>query len=259
MKKLFLLSLAFASLQGTAQQVTISRNIRAAMDRIDTNTIRSHITYLADDRLKGRLPGSEGYQMAVDYVVDQYKKMGVLPGGDAGGFTQKLVLRRSTVDNSSAFALLKDKDGNADSLIFARDYAPVPNPMKTSTAGEGKLVFAGYGLDIPGDYSDYAGIDVKGKVVVVIGGAPEGFPSTITAHLSNGGNKINTAFAKGAVGVIIVNPNSRGFNNPVIQNNVALNPDKTVAYTWGFNGRANFVLNGTRNLLNRLFINSGKN
>jgi hypothetical protein len=261
MKKLILFSLAFVCLQATAQQVTISKNIRAAMDRIDTNTIRSHIAYLADDRLKGRLPGSEGYQLAVDYVVDQYKKMGVLPGGDAGNFTQKLVLRRSTVENSSVFALLKDKDGNADSLIFTRDFAPVPHPLKTSTSGEGKLVFAGYGLEIPEVYSDYTGIDVKGKVVVVISGAPDGFPSTITAHLSNGGNKINTALSKGAVGVIVVNPNSRGGGNanPVIQNNVALNPDKTVAYTWGFNGKAGFVLNGTRHLLNRLFINSGKN
>ena len=49
------------------------------MDRVDTNTIRSHIAYLADDRLKGRLPGTEGYQIAVDYVVDQFKKNGCEP------------------------------------------------------------------------------------------------------------------------------------------------------------------------------------
>ena len=73
---------SFATLQAAAQKTTISKNIQQAMDRIDTNTIRSHIAYLADDRLKGRLPGTEGYQMAVDYVIDQYKKMGVAPGGD---------------------------------------------------------------------------------------------------------------------------------------------------------------------------------
>jgi hypothetical protein len=260
MKKFILLFFVFAFFQGVAQQVSISKNIRNAMDRIDTNTIRSHIAYLADDRLKGRLPGTEGYQLAVDYVVDQFKKMGVQPGGDAGGFTQKLLLRKSTVDNSSAFGLLKDKDGNVDSLIFLRDYIPMPNPIKTSGSAEGQLVFAGYGLEIPGVYSDYTGIDVKGKIVVVISGAPDGFSSTITAHLSNSGNKFNTAFAKGAVGLIMVNPNSRGSSNPnlVIQNNVALNPGKTVAYTWGFNGNLNIVLNGSRHLLNKLFIHSGK-
>lgn len=61
-------------MHSSAQQVKISKNIQQAMNRIDTNMIRSHIAYLADDKLKGRLPGTEGYQMAVDYVVDQYKK-----------------------------------------------------------------------------------------------------------------------------------------------------------------------------------------
>ncbi len=91
MKKYVFLLLGFAAFQSTAQQVKVSKNIQQAMNRIDTNTIRSHIAYLADDKLKGRLPGTEGYQMAVDYVVDQYKKMGVAPGGDNGGYTQKLV------------------------------------------------------------------------------------------------------------------------------------------------------------------------
>lgn len=261
MKNFIFLITGLITVQACAQQVTISKNVKDAMNRIDTNTIRSHIAYLADDRLKGRLPGTEGYQLAVDYVVEQYKKMGVQPGGDAGGYTQKLVLRKSIVQNASAFALLKDDKGNADSLVFNREYVPAAHPLKTSTAAEGKLVFAGYGLDIPGVYSDYTGIDVKGKIAVIITGAPDGFHSTITAHLSNGGNKFNTALAKGAIGAIIINPNSRGGANPsvILQSNVALNPDKTLAYTSGFNGKLGVVLMGTRNLLNRLFINSGKN
>ena len=70
---LFLVCCAIA-LQAPAQQIKITKNILQAMNRIDTNTIRSHIAYLADDKLQGRLPGTEGYQMAVDYVIEQYKK-----------------------------------------------------------------------------------------------------------------------------------------------------------------------------------------
>ena len=81
MKKLILFIFLFNILQSPAQQVPVSKAVRAAMDGIDTNTIRSHIAYLADDRLKGRLPGTEGYQMAVDYVTDQFKKIGVQPAG----------------------------------------------------------------------------------------------------------------------------------------------------------------------------------
>jgi hypothetical protein len=258
-KYLFILSLLVAA-NCFAQEVTISKGIKQAMDRIDTNTIRSHIAWLADDKLKGRLPGTEGYQMAVDYVIDQYKKIGLLPGGDNGGFTQKLILRKSTVNNSSAVAVLKDKNGNTDSLIFLKEFTPAPHPLNASSSGEGQLVFAGYGVEIPGGYSDYKGIDVKGKIVVVISGAPEGLHSTTTAHLSNAGNKANTAFEKGAAGVIAINMMSRpsGNANPVIQNNVAINPDKTIAYGRGFVGNLKFVLNGTPALLRKLFMNSGK-
>jgi len=259
MKKLILPLIVFACCHAQAQQVTITKDVRNAMNRIDTNTIRSHIAYLADDKLKGRLPGTEGYQMAVDYVVDQFKKMGVAPGGEAGSYTQKLLIRKSIVDNSSAFACLKDKDGNVDSLLFSRDFIPTPHPLKENTSAEGKVAFAGYGIDAPNIYSDYEGIEVKGKIVVVMSGAPQGFSNTTTAILSNVGNKYKTAFSKGALGVIVVNPASSGRYNPnlVVQTNVATNTDKTAAYS-GFRGDLNIVMTGTRNLLNRIFSNSGK-
>src|SRR4026207_329452 len=102
MKKYFVTALSFISLCLSAQNVSISKGIKKAMDRIDTNTIRSHIAYLADDKLKGRLPGTEGYQMAVDYVIDQYKKIGLTPGGDNGVFKVKLPGWKAGVRNSSA-------------------------------------------------------------------------------------------------------------------------------------------------------------
>lgn len=261
MKKYVLFLFGMAALHCSAQQVKISKNIQQAMNRIDTNTIRSHIAYLADDKLKGRLPGTEGYQMAVDYVIDEFKKMGVAPGADNGGYTQKLILRRSLVNNKSAVAVLKDKLGNIDSLVFAVDFTAAPHPMIANASATGQLIFAGYGVEIPGAYSDYTGIDVKGKIVVLVNGAPDGLPSTLTAHFSNAGNKMTTAFNKGAAGVVMINLNARPTvnPNPVLQSNVALNPDKTIAYGRGFVGNLKVVLNSTKSLLIRLFMNSGKN
>jgi len=260
MKKYFFFICSLITLHTVAQHVKISKNIQQAMNRIDTNTIRSHIVYLADDKLKGRLPGTEGYQMAVDYVIDQFKKMGVAPGADNGGYTQKLILRRSLVDNRSVVAVIKDKDGNVDSLTFGADYTVAPHPMLGDASAEAGLVFAGYGVEIPGQYSDYTAIDVKGKIVVLINGAPDGLLSTLTAHFSNAGNKMTTAFSKGAAGIVLVNMNGRpsGVLNPVLQSNVALNPDKTIAYGRGFVGNLNVVLNATRPLLIRMFLQSGK-
>ncbi len=252
---------AFATLQAAAQEVKISNNLQRAMNKVDTNTIFSHIAYLADDKLKGRLPGTEGYQMAVDYVIDQYKKMGVAPGGDNGGYTQQLVLRKSLLNNKSCVAVLKDKQGNMDSLQFATDYTAAPHPLLTNAAAEAALVFVGYGVEIPGQYTDYAGIDVTGKIVVLVAGAPDGLMSTLTAHFSNTGNKLNTAFAKGALGAVLINlANSPSGNAAaVIQSNVALNPTKTAAFGRSFIGNLKMVLSGGKPLLSRLFMHAGKN
>lgn len=253
--------MSIIAIQVSAQQVTISKNLQQAMNRVDTNTIRGHIAYLADDKLKGRLPGTEGYQMAVDYVINQYKQMGVLPGGDAGGFTQKLILRKSEVENATAVAVLKDKNGNIDSLTFHKDYLPVPHPLLARASASAPLVFAGYGIEIPGEYSDYAGIDVKGKIVVLISGAPDGLASTLTAHFSNAGNKMHTAFSKGAIGAVIINTGTRAFSNanPVLQSNVALNPEKTAAYGRGFTGTISLALNAYKPFLTRICMAAGKN
>ncbi len=244
-----------------AQDIKISKSIKKSLAKVDTNLIRSHIAFLADDKLKGRLPGTEGFQTAVDYVVDQYKKIGLQPGGDNNGFTQKLIIRKSVLTNSSAVAVLKDKHGNIDSLKFSTDFAPVPHPLTEKASAEAQVVFAGYGVDIPGGYSDFSTVDVRGKFVVVINGAPPGLISTLSAHFSNPGNKATMAFTKGAIGVILVNPAARpgSIQNPVIQINNTLDLAKTTAYGRGRTGDLNVVMNGTPALLKKFFLNSGKN
>jgi hypothetical protein len=137
MKKYILALCFFTTANAFAQDIKISKEIKKAMDHIDTNTIRSHVAYLADDKLKGRLPGTEGFQMAVDYVIDNYKKIGIQPGGDNGGYTQKLVIRRSQLDKSSAIAVLKDKNGNNDTLSLIREYTPTPHPLSENAAAQG--------------------------------------------------------------------------------------------------------------------------
>ena len=86
MKRYLLAISLFTTVNAFSQDVKISKGIKQAMGRIDTNSIRAHIAFLADDKLKGRYPGTEGFQTAVDYVVDQYKKIGLQPGGDSNGF-----------------------------------------------------------------------------------------------------------------------------------------------------------------------------
>ena len=70
------MSTTLVSSAAWSQNVKIDIKTKNALDRVDKEKIKGHIAYLADDKLKGRLPGQEGYQMAVDYVVNQFTQTG---------------------------------------------------------------------------------------------------------------------------------------------------------------------------------------
>lgn len=256
---IFACSCCLLFIQASSQNIQLNKKIRQALGQVDSNAIKRDIAYLADDKLKGRLPGEPGYQLAVDYVVDQFKQTGLLPAGENGDYTQPLVLRKSTVDNKSATALLKDKSGNVDSLVAGKDIFILPHTLQPSVKVTGDLVFAGYGLDIPGKYSDYAALDVKGKIVVVLAGTPVnlGLPSTLNAHFANFGSKMEIASSRGATGLLFVQLGSTAPGNPTIT--VAMNPEKNKAYSRISNN--NLLIAGRLPgfILQRLFMNSGKN
>lgn len=256
---IFACSCCLFFIQASSQNIQLNKKTRQALGQVDSNAIKRDIAYLADDKLKGRLPGEPGYQLAVDYVVDQFKQTGLLPGGENGGYTQPLVLRKATVDNKSAIAVLKDKSGNVDSLVAGKDIFILPHTIQPSVKLTGDLVFAGYGLDIPGKYSDYTGLDVKGKIVVVLAGTPLniGLPTTLNAHFANFGSKMEIASSRGAAGVLFVQLGSTAPGNPTVT--VAMNPEKNKAYSRISNN--NLLVAGRLPgfILQRLFMNSGKN
>ncbi|MBD0287849.1 MAG: peptidase M28, partial [Flavisolibacter sp.] len=189
----------------SVHQLKVDDRTKAAMDKVDTADIRAHIRYLADDKLKGRLPGTEGYQMAVDYVIRQFSDIGLQPAGDNGSYIQKLIIRKSTLNNQSVQGAFTGAKGSTDSLVFGKDFIVQPHPLITQQEVTAGIAFAGYGIDAPAmKWNDYAKRDVKGKIVIVLRGAPEGLPSTLSAHFANVSTKASTALAHGAVGLLMV-------------------------------------------------------
>lgn len=263
MKKIYAIVSTILLLSSAAfsQNVKLDSKTKSALDQVDKEIIKSHITFLADDKLKGRQPGKEGYQMAVDYVVDQFTKMGMAPGGDHGTYLQKLILRRATVNNKISKAVLKDPAGNVDSLTTGRDIFIVPGVLQNEIQLEAPLVFVGYGIEIPGNYSDYDKTDVKGKIVVFLNGTPEGLdlPSTLMAHFANAASKMEIASQKGAVGAIVAPATARGPVSSSSTTTAAMNPEKTTAYGRSVAGNLNAVARVPFTTLQRLFFSSGKN
>jgi len=252
---------SFLSLFVFSQKLQLSQKTKAALKKVDKERIRKDIAYLADDKLKGRLPGEKGYQMAVDYVVDQYKQMGLTAAGDNGTYLQKLILRKASLNASRSTAVLKDLSGNEDSLAIGREILIVPGTLKNETQVSARLVFVGYGIDIPGKYSDYEGIDVKGKIVVFISGSPAGLdlPSSIVSHFANAASKMEIAASKGAAGSITVLADTFRIRSNSAPITVAMNPERTIAYGRSVAGNLPIAARVTFNVLKRLMFNTGKN
>ncbi|TGE15813.1 M28 family peptidase [Hymenobacter elongatus] len=202
------LPLALSSLllphSAPAQNLTVPKQVAKAMRQVKPNDLKAHIRYLADDRLLGRQPGTPGYQMAVDYVTQQLKMLGVEPAGDAGTFVQRVRLRKAFSSIATTSFLLRPSAGTAVPLAAGAEYVFYPNPAIPSVAVEAPLVFAGYGISAPElSYDDYTGLDAKGKIVVVLRGAPQAFPSTVAAASQDVLALLQNAARHGAVGVLL--------------------------------------------------------
>lgn len=202
---------------GFAQQIKLGNEVKAAINQVDTTQIKADITYLADDKLKGRAPGTEGYQMAVDYVVGQLKLLNVKPAGENGTWVQQVKLRKAFTSD----AVLSLNGSTDATLKRGTDYVLNPNPALPKVAINAPLVFAGYGISVPAlGYDDYAGLDVKGKIVVIVRGSPDNFSSSVAAHTMNSTEILKVAAQHGAVGVMVASTDAAATRLPNVSRGV---------------------------------------
>jgi hypothetical protein len=207
MKLPLLLSLLAASLLNSARAqtpLTVPAPVQQALDQVQPDAIKAHIAYLADDRLQGRKAGTPGYQMAVDYVTKQLKDLGAQPAGEGGTYIQKVRLRRAFLKSDATFAA-RDAKGTVLPLTAGQDYVVYPNPeLPATSVSNAPLAFAGFGISAPElGYDDYAGLDVKGKIVVIVRGAPSTFASTVASASQDLAGLLKAAVQHGAVGLMV--------------------------------------------------------
>jgi len=157
-----------------------------------------HIEIIASDANEGRLAGSPGYDRAADYVVGRLKAYGLKPAG-TNGYFQPVELMEQRFDQRASSAVLKRPGGDTILSVPQDLYYRGGTPMPAST--EAPLVFAGYGLSIPeAGHDDFAGIDVKGKIVVVLSGGPARISGALKSDARSNRGKLLAA--RGALGII---------------------------------------------------------
>jgi hypothetical protein len=198
-----LLPLALASLAVPAWSAPTP--LQQSADRV-----HAHVEFLASDLLEGRDTGSRGHEIAAAYVAGQFRALGLQPAGENGSWYQWVPFRRaSAVPGKDSFSIIEN---GRSAPLTASDMSIRPSlteKRRDLTAG---LVFAGFGISEPLlGIDDYAGLDVRGKIVVYFRGVPDGQPADIAAHLD--ASKAETAASKGAVGVIEI-PSGRGRQRP---------------------------------------------
>lgn len=223
MKQTFCLLLALLPLLSNAQKA-LNSDAQAAINQIDSNKIKAHVVYLADDKLKGRQPGKEGFMMAVDYVQKQYKEIGLQPAGENGSYLQKVTLRKSRLDKDKTSLVLTLPNGEKKPLVLGTDFYVYPHPEKKSVDFDAPLAFVGTGFDATKiNIQDYKNLDVKGKIVVILRKVPDNLSANVKLHLQYPATLQEFAAKNGAVGVLVCNYTSGAVQFRAITNNMSVN------------------------------------
>jgi hypothetical protein len=163
--------------------------------------MKAHMTFLSSDLLEGRDSGSRGFDIAAEYVASQFHQLGLTPAGDKGTFFQHVPLWASR-PTSKGSVVLKGPAGDV-ALVFGEDYFPGRTPVAGETHVSAPLVFVGYGVVAPEHgRDDYKDLDVTGRIVVALAGAPAGLQTEERAYYANGRTKRREAARHGAVGFI---------------------------------------------------------
>jgi len=166
---------------------------------------RAHLEFLSSDLLEGRAPATRGGDLAAAYIATQFQRLGLKPGGDSGTYFHRVPIIALTPEPS-----LRVTGAHPGTLTYRDDYVlwSMRNEEQVNLAGG--AVFAGYGIVAPeSGWDDYSGLDVKGKVVLVLVNDPglydaEIFRGKILTYYGRWTYKIEEAQRQGAAGILLI-------------------------------------------------------
>ena len=141
-----------------------SEKVRFRKDRL-LETIK----VLASDEFEGRAPASRGEEKTVAYLQEQFKQMGLMPGNPDGTFVQKVPMLGTTADPAMRLEFSSAGGGEKMELTFSRDFMAGTKRDAPVVSVDAPLVFVGYGIVAPEyQWDDYKGVDVAGKILVML-------------------------------------------------------------------------------------------
>jgi len=215
MKKLVLISSLLFSLSFAFAQQDLASKYAAI---ITGTELKKHLSIIANDYMEGRETGTEGQRRAAFYIEAQFRNMGLLKAAGMQGYQQLYPLFQDSL-KSAEFSV------NGKPAQFGTDFIMPLNSNETGSFKGKKIVFVGYGIDDP-KYNDYAGLNVKGKIVVFFLGEPKKDGKYLISGAARGSEwsfpglakKLTVAAEKGAVAALFINPNQESFTPRIVEN-----------------------------------------
>ncbi len=170
---------------------------------ITSQDLKKHLTIIAGPEMEGRNTPSPGLEKAADYIAQQFTKAGVA-SGNKGSFRQTYGLWKDSVADMALRI-------NGRSFTAYTDFAPYFFQNDNVNESFTSYAVAGYGI-VDENRDDYAGLDVKDKLVVLINGAPKNYTSSKTGRQSPAAltNKLMTALQKGAKAIMVISERMPG-------------------------------------------------
>jgi Zn-dependent M28 family amino/carboxypeptidase len=180
----------------------------AALQKIEPERIRAHVRFLSHDLLEGRGTGQRGGDIAAEYIATEFALYGLKPAGDNGTFMQKVPMVGVTTLPETTFSMVSR--GDATHLKLLDQYVAYNETQQPVSDVDADIVYVGYGIEAPEyNWDDYKGIDVKGKVLLMLVNEPPSddpkfFKGRALTYYGRWTYKYEEAARKGAVGAILI-------------------------------------------------------
>jgi Zn-dependent M28 family amino/carboxypeptidase len=185
---------------------------------ISAKDLLDDIKVLASDKFEGRAPATEGEKLTLAYLQKRFKEIGLEPGNPNGTYLQKVPMVGVTADPSAQLVFAKSGSAQKLALKFGDDFVAWTKRVEPTVHVDAPLIFVGYGVVAPEyHWDDYKGVDVKGKILVMLVNDPAvpdpHDPTKLDPHMFKGKAmtyygrwtyKYEIAAKKGAAGALIV-------------------------------------------------------
>jgi Zn-dependent M28 family amino/carboxypeptidase len=189
---------------------TAQTPIERAEKQVSAANIRQQDKFISDDSFEGRYPGLPGGEKAAKYIASEFAKYGLKPAGDKGTFLQQVNFVGMKAIPAKTKLELVSSNGKTEALAFGDDYTVSNQTLTPEAMVDAPIVFVGYGANAPEfNWNDYAGIDVKGKVILCIvsdppSDDPKFFGGKAMTYYGRWTYKFEEAARQGAVGALII-------------------------------------------------------